>query len=326
MGHSMGGIVGSTLLPASEIKALITMSTPHSVPPARFDARMDTIYSNVQRIVESDATPILSICGGITDTMIPSEFCVLPPSSFKNPELRKTIFTSSLEGCWSGVGHREMVWCHQVRWRVARVALELGGTHTVEDQKRIFNNWFRDGLQSDIFPPATISDNQRHTLSALDLVPVNSPLIVRKIQRGTQVYNFALPKGKENKPTHFLMFLSKGTMLSVSPFRSISNDASVHLCHRENENPDIQSCFNLPPSSVRLIPNPDNNAPFPVPGSGVDESDGVVIYEAPIPISKHPLPTEFLSVSVSSRNAEGWFIASLGDKVFSIDHASTLGN
>ncbi|KAG1782508.1 hypothetical protein EV702DRAFT_386529 [Suillus placidus] len=67
--------------------------------------------------------------------------------------LRRTVFTSALEGAWTGVGHREMVWCHQmvrifcgyttrvtvvvyarlVTSLVARAALELGGANSNVD-------------------------------------------------------------------------------------------------------------------------------------------------------------------------------------------------
>ncbi|TFY75199.1 hypothetical protein EWM64_g8816, partial [Hericium alpestre] len=40
LGHSMGGVVAASLLPHPHINALITMSTPHTLPPARFDSRM----------------------------------------------------------------------------------------------------------------------------------------------------------------------------------------------------------------------------------------------------------------------------------------------
>ncbi|KAF8204692.1 GPI-inositol-deacylase [Pholiota molesta] len=127
MGHSMGGIVATSLLPSNNISTVITMSTPHTLPPARFDFRIDKLYRKLQTILEDDPTPIVSICGGATDTMIPSESCILPRTS--KGVFRRTVFTSALEGAWTGVGHREMVWCHQVRWRVARAALELGAAN-----------------------------------------------------------------------------------------------------------------------------------------------------------------------------------------------------
>ncbi|GAW00800.1 PGAP1-domain-containing protein [Lentinula edodes] len=45
MGHSMGGIVATSLLPSKDISSIITMSTPHTLPPARFDQRVDEIYA-----------------------------------------------------------------------------------------------------------------------------------------------------------------------------------------------------------------------------------------------------------------------------------------
>ena len=149
MGHSMGGIVATSLLPSTNISSIITMSTPHVIPPARFDSRLDAIYDATKEVLEKDMTPILSICGGITDTMIASEFCVLPQQE-AGEALRKTVFTSSLEGCWTGVGHREMVWCHQVRWRVARVAFELAHAGSEDARAEAIETWFRDGIADKI--------------------------------------------------------------------------------------------------------------------------------------------------------------------------------
>ncbi|KAH7887392.1 PGAP1-like protein-domain-containing protein [Phlebopus sp. FC_14] len=61
MGHSMGGIVGTALLPSPHISVLITMSTPHTLPPARFDARIEEIYERNSKVLDNDNTPIL--CG-----------------------------------------------------------------------------------------------------------------------------------------------------------------------------------------------------------------------------------------------------------------------
>lgn len=131
MGHSMGGVVATSLLPSSDISTIITMSTPHTVPPARFDSRIDDIYRKGKRVLDLDPTPVVSLCGGASDMMIPSESCILQqPSS--GDIFRRTVFTSALEGAWTGVGHREMVWCHQVRWRVARAALEVGGSRETQ--------------------------------------------------------------------------------------------------------------------------------------------------------------------------------------------------
>ena len=125
MAHSMGGVVATSLLPHANVSAIITMSTPHIVPPARFDRRIDRIYSANFRTLTNDPTPMVSICGGATDAMVPSESCILPVEDSQfDPPYRHTVFASALEGCWTGVDHLAMVWCDQVRWRV-----EIGRAH-----------------------------------------------------------------------------------------------------------------------------------------------------------------------------------------------------
>ena len=43
------------------------------------------------------------------------------------------------------------------------------------------------------------------------------------------------------------------------------------------------TCEELHPSSLKLIPEPSPEKPFLVPHEGVDESDGVVVFEAILP-------------------------------------------
>ncbi|THH33528.1 hypothetical protein EUX98_g695 [Antrodiella citrinella] len=69
LGHSMGGVVATSLLPHHNIAAIITMSTPYTLPPARFDRRIEGIFTRSLHSLTSDPTPILSLCGGATDLM-----------------------------------------------------------------------------------------------------------------------------------------------------------------------------------------------------------------------------------------------------------------
>nr|GAT45096.1 predicted protein [Mycena chlorophos] len=182
MGHSMGGIVATALLAShsANISAIFTMSTPHTLPPARFDTRVDKIYDLTRGLLAQHTdTPIVSLCGGATDMMIPSESCVLPPG-----KLRRTVFSCALEGAWTGVGHQEMVWCHQVRWRVARAALELGGAAvtTPEARQVVLDRWLRDGHA---LPP--IEDVPIPEFTNAEVLPTEMPLVVRNLQ-GDRTY------------------------------------------------------------------------------------------------------------------------------------------
>jgi glycosylphosphatidylinositol deacylase len=113
LGHSMGGVVAASLLPNANVSALITMATPHTLPPARFDRRIAALYAHNAGVLANDPTSILSVCGGATDTLVPSESCILPELPTTNGSaptpFRRTVFASALEGAWTGVGHIAIV-------------------------------------------------------------------------------------------------------------------------------------------------------------------------------------------------------------------------
>lgn len=299
MGHSMGGVVGTSLLPSEEISAIITMSTPHSVPPARFDSRMDDIYLTAQKQIEKDLTPILSICGGITDTMIPSEFCILPNSTApsRSSGYRRTVFSSALEGCWTGVGHREMVWCHQVRWRVARAALEVANSASANETGQIFDTWFRDGLlpvQQVPAPPLRLQEGTFETL------PSNMTLVLKQPSR-SRVYLLPVPESADNiTQINFAFYMSGGAVPPISPVNPGPMVARLYACS------SLQDCQTLTLEQLKLMPNPGRDKLFPLPKEGVDESEGVVAAVVNVEVLEH---AKWVAVKIENADGRGWAVA-----------------
>lgn len=268
MGHSMGGIVASSLLPSPDISTIITMSTPHSLPPARLDKRIEDIYTAGWDALRNETTPVLAICGGATDLLIPSETCSMEHSS---PAVgwRKTIFTTCMEGTWTGVGHREMVWCHQVRWRVARAALELGGARSEAEKGLILSRWFRDEMdQEHLVQSGPMS--MEHP--AVTHIPAGHRLVLRHVPRQSGLYLLPLSSGLAGR---FILYVSRGAVGSLSPHHTPELQVSAYRCRSS-----VKNCLPLQPHSLKLIPNPSLGTSFPIPEEGVDESDGVVRFEA----------------------------------------------
>jgi pimeloyl-ACP methyl ester carboxylesterase len=309
MGHSMGGIVGTALLPSDDISALITMSTPHTLPPARFDARIDEIYRRNAESLANDPTPVVSICGGATDMMIPSESCILPDPGDENPGsaiYRRTVFTSALEGAWTGVGHREMVWCHQVRWRVARAALELGGANFDVDMSVILDTWLsRDGL---LLPPAAGIDIPE--AATYEVLPESMNLVLKK-PTGSRTYLLPIPRALETNAT-FVLFVSQGSISFIAPQHSIKLQVLPYFCVGRATLPTTQhssetvSCTPLEPSTLKLLPSPIPGKPFPVPDEGSDESEGVVLFEATVPRTPSDAEDAWIGVHVDAAGEDGW--------------------
>ncbi|KAF9236219.1 PGAP1-like protein-domain-containing protein [Melanogaster broomeanus] len=276
IGHSMGGVVGTALLPAVHISALITMSTPHTLPPARFDARVEAIYVRNRDVLARAATPILSLCGGATDMMVPSESCVLPEGEDggegedEGGGYRRTVFTSALEGAWTGVGHREMVWCHQVRWRVARAALELGGAASAGARGGCWTGGGQAGLEEGTY----------------EVLPEGEHLVLRYPRpRGARTYLVPVPNAEdedEEDGRAFVLYVSAGTISGVSPHHATDLHVSVQLCVGSSADADV-ACSSLAPTTLKLLPSPIPGKPFPVPDEGSDESEGVVLFEGEVP-------------------------------------------
>lgn len=316
MGHSMGGLVATSLLPSSHISAVITMSTPHSVPPARFDSRMDSIYSVIQEKLIRDSTPILSICGGVTDTMIPSEFCTLPRIEGEEAGLRKTIFTSSLEGCWTGVGHREMVWCHQVRWQVARALLDITAARDVQQVSAILSSRFSNGIpDGDMRTTLEAAEALKHQTISQTPVEVELPLTLHGQQK-LGSFKLSIPKRKPGSaPTHLTVYLSQGKILEKSPANPIPLEASLRTCYDtapQYAEGEANHCEPLLPSVLRLIPNPRNSKNFSVATEGVDESDGVVVFRADV---SHLDEGAWILLEVKGDASPGWLAAAVEEDI-----------
>ena len=171
--HSMGGIVArlaiiDSAMQSDRVKTIITLSTPHSVPPVSIDRGMERIYSTINGYWrEQYARPVgenalaemllVSIAGGTADIMIPSDYTAV--DSFAPPTHGFTTFTMSLPSLLSAVDHQAMAWCDQLRRAI--VWSLLRSTYIGEDSRaRVLKDrlsYFQHGLLS-IPRSATESD------------------------------------------------------------------------------------------------------------------------------------------------------------------------
>ncbi|KAF9782201.1 PGAP1-like protein-domain-containing protein [Thelephora terrestris] len=331
MGHSMGGVVATSLLPSPDISAIITMSTPHTLPPARFDNRIEGIYSNNHQHLVADPTPIVSICGGATDMMVPSESCILPQPSAQNV-FRKTIFSSGMERCWTGIGHREMVWCHQARWQVARAALELSATvpSTPLARARILDTWLRNGHEdppiTDISVPFADGAQTEAIPGTKDTSSGPTLKLVNPVFRGSRVFYLRPPTVAENGGSDggqrsFLLYLAGGAIGTVSPFSSGSLRASVFRCSSAEEF-STERCVPIPPTALYLLPVTHPHQEFPVSGAGSDETEGIALFDGKIPANS---ADSWVAIKVDGANGGGWVIGGFTDDSYLVrSDASTF--
>jgi len=327
MGHSMGGVVATSLLPSPDISAIITMSTPHTLPPARFDYRIEGIYSANHEHLTSDPTPIISICGGATDTMVPSESCILPKPS--SPGIfRKTIFSSGMERCWTGIGHREMVWCHQARWQIARAALELSSLvpspSTGLARVLTLDAWLRNGHEA----PPILDPSVPSTHGAqIEVIPESETdyssdptlRLVNPTFRGSKVFYLRPPQtpedgGLSGDPSSLLLYLAGGAIGSVSSLRPGSLRVSIFRCSGPREL-SAKQCVPLQPAVLNLLPVTHPHQEFPVPGAGSDETEGIVYFKGNIPADS---TDSWVAIKVDGASGGGWVIGGFTNGSFRV--------
>lgn len=137
IGHSMGGIVSRLLVALpnyneNSVNTILTLSTPHTVPPLTFDHDVMTVYDLVNQYWRSSFSKeknelnnmvIVSLAGGKRDAMVPSDYC--STMSFVPRSHGFTRFTSGIPDCWTDIDHLAMTWCGQMREAVGEALFKV---------------------------------------------------------------------------------------------------------------------------------------------------------------------------------------------------------
>lgn len=128
LGHSMGGIAARLALqmpnytPGS-VDTIVTLATPHAFPPVSFDRSIESVYSRVNKPADTPLPLIVSLAGGLLDVQLSSDASSLSLGRLHHPDARLSSYTASVASLWSGIDHIAVVWCDQLRTRIARALL-----------------------------------------------------------------------------------------------------------------------------------------------------------------------------------------------------------
>lgn len=168
IGHSMGGIVGRTMLTrpnylANSINTILTLSAPHARAPVSFDSDIVNIYRTIndywrQSYSEQWASKnplwhvtLVSIAGGGLDTVVPSDYASL--TSLVPDTHGFTVFTSSIPHVWTGMDHLAIMWCDQLRKVIVKALYDIADVHRPSQTRsraeriQIFRKRFLTGME-----------------------------------------------------------------------------------------------------------------------------------------------------------------------------------
>lgn len=131
LAHSMGGIVSRLAMalpehPPRSVDTLVTLSTPHAYPALAFDDGIARVYRTINAVSALPDAPLLvSIAGGALDVQVSSDAANVAVSPVWKGE-RISISSNAIPGAWCSVDHLAIMWCDQIRTRVATGFLQSG--------------------------------------------------------------------------------------------------------------------------------------------------------------------------------------------------------
>ncbi|KAI9468874.1 MAG: PGAP1-like protein-domain-containing protein [Benjaminiella poitrasii] len=181
IGHSMGGIVARTMFTMDNyqhgtINTIITMSTPHMLPPAPFDWKISELYDDINQFWQSGFTTnttarrtsnrhyqplpahislrdisIVSMAGGTLDNTVCSDSTNL--GSIVPATHGFTVFSTAVPHVWTAADHVSILTCNQLVKVVAKTLLDLvdvgrgSQTKPLEERMTIMRGAFLNGLE-----------------------------------------------------------------------------------------------------------------------------------------------------------------------------------
>lgn len=256
LGHSMGGVVARVMvtLPSylpNSINTIITLSSPHAAAPLTFDGDILKLYSSTDRFwydaYDNNSiahqrlanTSLISITGGMLDDVLPADYTTLgflvPPSN------GFTVFSTGIPEVWTPIDHLAIVWCAQLRRKLALVLLNIADItqpeRTVALPKRM--KVFRDHLLTG-FEHETIQDK---LFNQPDRDLFNLKLDNDKITAFDETNIFKVDKRvrRKRQDPHFSMFkLPRSHKLSI--ISSIPFTVWKEFTETKYINPSILLC------------------------------------------------------------------------------------
>lgn len=198
IGHSMGGFIARTLVGLNNytpesVNTILTLASPHALPPLTFDAELTNVYQLVNRYWAEahsadmigrsplSSVALVSIAGGKPDNMVPSDYSAV--SQFARPSHAFAVFSYGIPGVWTGIDHQAIVWCHQVRVAIVNALLEIvdpespSKTKSLEARMGVFAKYFLSGFEpypyntKNVAPLATLPEAEQ-------AAPVDDPMTI----------------------------------------------------------------------------------------------------------------------------------------------------
>ncbi|KAI7858145.1 PGAP1-like protein-domain-containing protein [Circinella umbellata] len=272
IGHSMGGVVARSMFLISNyqpgsINTIITLSTPHILPPAPFDWKISKIYDDMHRFWINDTywtslkdVMLISIAGGTLDNIVCSDSANV--GAFLPPSNGFTVFTTAIPNVWTGTDHLSIYSCKQLVRVLAKSMLDIvdtrrpSQTKPLNERMMVMKKAFLSGLE-DRTQDLSLGRPNHSEISDRDLRPL-------KVGERLVIKNNNVGDDNNNNPIVRLSLLPRSkdiTAFSVLTDQPIGNDGSRFSLVFCNMMDRVSS------DTTRIICQSADEAAIPVPAS-----------------------------------------------------------
>jgi glycosylphosphatidylinositol deacylase len=135
VGHSMGGVIARVLptIPnynGNKLNTIITLSCPHSVPPAPVDRTIANMYRDINAFWSTELPDgalkdiaLISLAGGNLDNIVASDASSIRGLVPKSHGF--SVYTTAIPEVWTGADHMAILWCNQLVKRLSTAIIKL---------------------------------------------------------------------------------------------------------------------------------------------------------------------------------------------------------
>ncbi|CAG8664211.1 24755_t:CDS:10, partial [Dentiscutata erythropus] len=296
IGHSMGGVVARTLFTMpnyqpESINTILTMATPHILPPAPFDWQISKIYTDINDFWRNgysqsaasqnslaDVT-LISIAGGNLHTVVCSDSANI--NSLVPASHGFTVFTTSIPNVWTAMDHQCILWCNQLVKVVAKSLLGIvdirraGQTKLSQKRMTIFRKMFLTGLEDPVDPEANkpkidsfgITNFGKASYQFLDM---GQRLVLNGSVSAAKVYLMPIPPPAPHSTLNTFSFLTDQPLIKGSGLDILLCDVMTKEVPEHDNKIDLSVNDLTLPTAPRLLCYSVSNEASLVPASKSD--------------------------------------------------------
>lgn len=116
------------------IELMLSLSSPNAMPPTPFSRSMGRLFGK-----SSNESTEVAISGGSADSLLPADVTYAPIS-----QNSLSVLSTAIPGVWAPISHQAIVWCDQMRRKIARgvlLSIDSSSASKLKSRENVLEVW-----------------------------------------------------------------------------------------------------------------------------------------------------------------------------------------